>query len=48
MLIPIYLRSFERELEKAEKRGLDIAKLKSVMTDLINGSHSQKSTVITG
>lgn len=36
MLKPIYLRSFEKELEKAKKRGLDISKLKAVMTDLIN------------
>ncbi len=36
MLKPVYLRSFERELEKAKKRGLDISKIKGIMTDLIN------------
>lgn len=36
MLIPVYLKKFERELGKAHKRGLDISKLKSVMSDLIN------------
>ena len=36
MLIPVYLRSFERELEKAKKRGLDISKIKTVINDLIN------------
>lgn len=35
MLIPVYLRSFERELEKAKKRGLDMKLIKDVMTKLI-------------
>jgi mRNA-degrading endonuclease YafQ of YafQ-DinJ toxin-antitoxin module len=38
MLIPVYLRSFERELEKAKKRGLDMSKIKTVINDLINDS----------
>ena len=36
MLIPVYLRSFERELEKAKKCGLDMSKIKAVIYDLIN------------
>jgi mRNA interferase YafQ len=36
VLKPIYLRSFERELEKAKKRGLDMDKVKAVMSDLIH------------
>jgi len=36
MLKPIYLRSFEREIAKAKKRGLDISKIKAVMEDLLN------------
>lgn len=36
MLKPIYLRSFEKELEKAQKRGYDMEKLKEVMSDLIH------------
>ena len=36
MLIPVYLRSFERELEKAKKRGFDMSKIKTVINDLIN------------
>lgn len=36
MLKPIYLRSFEKELEKAKKRGSDMEKLKTVMSDLIH------------
>lgn len=36
MLIPVFLRSFERDLEKAKKRGLDVIKIKAVMTELIN------------
>jgi mRNA interferase YafQ len=36
MLKPVYLRTFERELEKAKKRGFDMSKIKAVMTDLIN------------
>lgn len=36
MLKPIYLRSFEKELEKARKRGYDMGKLKAVMSDLIH------------
>lgn len=36
MLQPVYLRSFERELAKAKKRGYDMEKIKSVITDLIN------------
>lgn len=31
MLIPLYLRSFEKEVEKAKKRGKDMEKLKIVM-----------------
>lgn len=31
MLIPIYHRTFEKEIEKAKKRGLDISKLKSII-----------------
>ena len=36
MLKPIYLRSFEREIEKAKKRGLDMSKIRDVMESLIN------------
>jgi len=36
VLKPVYLRSFEGELEKARKRGLDMEKIKDVMNDLIN------------
>lgn len=36
MLKPVYLRSFEREIEKAKKRGLDMCKIRNVMEDLIN------------
>jgi mRNA interferase YafQ len=36
VLKPVYLRSFESELEKAKKRGLDMEKIKDVMNDLIN------------
>ena len=36
MLKPVYLRSFERELEKTKKRGFDMCKIKTVMNDLIN------------
>jgi mRNA interferase YafQ len=36
MLQPIYLRSFEREIAKAQKRGLDMSKIKRVLEDLIN------------
>ena len=35
MLAPVHLRSFERDLEKSKKRGLDISVLKEVMTKLI-------------
>lgn len=35
MLIPVYLRSFKKELEKSKKRGLNISILKTVMTRLI-------------
>ena len=35
MLKPVYLRSFEREIEKASKRGLDMSKIKDLMEDLI-------------
>lgn len=35
MLIPVYLHSFKKEVEKANKRGLDLALLKEVMTKLI-------------
>ncbi len=35
MLIPVHLRSFERDIEKAKNRGLDIPKIKAVMIDLI-------------
>lgn len=35
MLIPVYLRSFEREIEKAKKRGLDMSKIKELMEHLI-------------
>lgn len=35
MLIPVYLRSFEKEVEKAKKRGLDMSLLKGVMKRLI-------------
>lgn len=35
MLIPVYLRSFEKEVDKAKKRGLDLAALKEVMKKLI-------------
>ena len=36
MLKPVYLRSFEREIEKAKKRGLDMSKIKNLIEDLIN------------
>ncbi len=36
MLQPIYLRSFEREIAKAQKRGLDMSKIKCVLEDLIH------------
>ncbi len=35
MLKPVYLRKFEKEVEKSKKRGKDIAKLKDIMTHLI-------------
>ena len=35
MLKPVYLRSFEREIEKAKKRGLDMSKIKDLIEDLI-------------
>jgi mRNA interferase YafQ len=35
MLKPVYLRSFEREIEKAKKRGLDMSKIKELMEVLI-------------
>lgn len=35
MLKPIYVRSFEKEVEKAKKRGCDLSLLKSVMRQLI-------------
>ena len=35
MLIPVYLRTFEKEVEKAKKRGLEIPLLKDVMSRLI-------------
>jgi len=36
MLKPVYLRSFEREIEKAKKRGLDMSKIKDLMENLIS------------
>ena len=36
MLKPVYLRSFEREIEKAKKRGLDMSKIKDLIEDLIS------------
>ena len=36
MLKPVYLRSFEKEVQRAKKRGLDMSKLKAVMKDLID------------
>ena len=36
MLKPVYLRSFEGELEKVRKRGYNLEKIKDVMNDLIN------------
>lgn len=36
MLIPIYLRSFEKELDKAKSRGLDLALIREVMEKLIH------------
>ena len=36
MLKPVYLRSFEREIEKAIKRGLDMTKIKDIIKDLID------------
>ena len=35
MLKPVYLRSFEKEVDKAKKRGLDLSLLKKVMERLI-------------
>lgn len=34
MLIPVYQRSFEKDLEKAKKRGLDFSKIRDVMNKL--------------
>ena len=42
MLKPVYLRSFEREIEKSQKRGLDMTKIKEIMQDLI---HEKKLAV---
>lgn len=42
MLKPVYLNSFERELAKAKNRGLDVSKIKIVMTDLINQKPLEK------
>ena len=36
MLIPVRLRSFEKDLKKAIKRGLDPEKIKAIMTSLID------------
>ncbi len=36
MLKPVYLRSFEDELEKVKKRGYDMEKIKPVLEHLIN------------
>lgn len=36
MLKPVYLRSFEGELEKVKRRGYDMQKIRDVMHDLIN------------
>ncbi len=35
MLNPIYLRQFEREVEKAKKRGKDMEKLKEIIEFLV-------------
>ena len=36
MLKPVYLRSFEDELEKVKKRGYNIEKIKPILANLIN------------
>lgn len=36
MLRPIYERSFKKDYEKSKRRGLNIAKLKSIVDDLVN------------
>jgi mRNA interferase YafQ len=36
MLKPVYLRSFEREIAKVKKRGLDMSKIKVLIEDLIS------------
>ena len=47
MLNPVYLRSFEREIEKAKKRGLDMSKIKALIEDLINEKRWLQSIKIT-
>jgi mRNA interferase YafQ len=37
VFIPIYERSFERDLKKIKKRGFDIEKIKTIIADLIKG-----------
>lgn len=37
MFKPVYLRSFERELEKARKRGLDMSRIKTLIECLLSG-----------
>jgi mRNA interferase YafQ len=36
MLRPIFERSFKKDYEKSKRRGLNIAKLKSIVDDLVN------------
>ncbi len=36
MLKPIYTKTFEKEIAKAQKRGLDMKKIKAVIEDLIH------------
>ncbi|MDX8430243.1 MAG: type II toxin-antitoxin system YafQ family toxin (plasmid) [Candidatus Algichlamydia australiensis] len=35
MLIPVYERSFDKDLKRVQKRGYDLSKIKSVMSMLI-------------
>ncbi len=35
MLIPVYQNTFEKDVRKAKKRGLDISKLKRIMELLV-------------
>lgn len=36
MLIPIFSKAFEKDLERSIKRGFDASKLKNIITELVN------------